>query len=224
MKPKIESSWLELLSEEFEAEYFSTLMDFVKEERAAKTVYPPEDEVYSAFNLTPADKVKVVILGQDPYHGSNQAHGLCFSVKNGKIPPSLNTIFRNLNRFTRMEKPTSGNLTKWAEQGVLLLNTVLTVRHKAANSHKRKGWEQFTDAAIRKLSDERTNLVFLLWGKQAQAKKSLIKGGNHLILETSHPAARAANLTFKDSDHFNETNIFLKTNSLKPIDWNLNTQ
>lgn len=224
MKPKIDSSWQKLLSDEFEAEYFINLQQFLKEERETQTVYPPEEEVFNAFNLTPVDKVKVVILGQDPYHGPNQAHGLCFSVKDGKIPPSLHTIFRNLKKHSGMEKPVSGNLTKWGMQGVLLLNTALTVRKKDPNSHK-KEWKEFTDAVIRKLSDERKNLVFLLWGKFAQSKTSLInKDNGHEIFETSHPAAHHADRTFKCSNHFNETNEFLKEKGLEPIDWNLNTQ
>jgi len=222
----MDSSWKTLLSDEFEAEYFSTLQHFLKHERETQTVYPPEEEVFNAFNLTPVDKVKVVIIGQDPYHGPNQAHGLCFSVNDGiKIPPSLRNIYKELNSDIGLKAPDSGNLTKWAGQSVLLLNATLTVRTRNAGSHQGKGWERFTDTAIQKLSDERRNLVFLLWGKFAQNKSSLINSENeHLILKAPHPSPFSAHTGFLGCKHFSKTNDFLKKKGIAPIDWNLNTQ
>ena len=226
MKPKIESSWLALLSDEFEADYFSTLRDFVVVERASETVYPPDEQVFDAFKHTPLEKVKVVILGQDPYHGPNQAHGLCFSVNDGiKIPPSLRNIFKELNSDIGMKEPESGNLTKWARQGVLMINATMTVRAKNAGSHQGKGWEQFTDAVIQKLSNERKNLVFLLWGKYAQNKSSLINYENgHLILKAPHPSPFSAYTGFFGCKHFSKANNFLLEKGVETIDWNLNTQ
>lgn len=226
MKPKIEHSWLKLLSEEFEAEYFSTLRYFLQEEKKTQTVYPPGSLIFNAFDHTPVNKVKAVIIGQDPYHGPNQAHGLCFSVNDGiKIPPSLKNIYKELNSDIGMEEPDSGNLTKWADQGVLLLNATLTVRAKCAGSHQGKGWEQFTNSAIQKLSDKRNNLVFLLWGKYAQNKASLINSQNdHLILKAPHPSPFSAHTGFLGCKHFSKTNNFLKEKGMEPIDWNLNTQ
>jgi len=225
MKPKMEPSWKRLLSDQFEAEYFSTLRDFLNEDRKTQTIYPPEEQVFNAFNRTPTDKVKVVILGQDPYHGPNQAHGLCFSVNNGiKIPPSLRNIFKELNSDIGMEQPESGNLTKWSDQGVLLLNATLTVRAQNAGSHQGKGWEQFTDAAIQKLSRQKKNLVFLLWGKYAQNKSSLINSENgHLILKAPHPSPFSAHTGFLGCKHFSKANNFLEKKGVETIDWNLNT-
>jgi uracil-DNA glycosylase len=226
MKPKIESAWFELLSDEFESDYFSTLRDFLKEERKTQTVYPAEEHIFNAFELTPVEKVKVVILGQDPYHGPNQAHGLCFSVNDGiKVPPSLRNIFKELNSDIGTKQPVSGNLTKWSDQGVLLLNATLTVRARNAGSHQGKGWEQFTDAAIQKLSNERKNLVFLLWGKYAQNKSSLINSENgHLILKAPHPSPFSAYTGFLGCKHFSKANNFLQEKGVETIDWNLNTQ
>jgi uracil-DNA glycosylase len=226
MKPKIESAWFELLSDEFESDYFSILRYFLKEERKTQTVYPAEEHIFNAFELTPVEKVKVVILGQDPYHGPNQAHGLCFSVNDGiKVPPSLTNIFKELNSDIGTKQPVSGNLTKWSDQGVLLLNATLTVRARNAGSHQGKGWEQFTDAAIQKLSNERKNLVFLLWGKYAQNKSSLINSENgHLILKAPHPSPFSAYTGFLGCKHFSKANNFLQEKGVETIDWNLNTQ
>ncbi|MBP9150711.1 MAG: uracil-DNA glycosylase [Flavobacteriales bacterium] len=226
MKPKIEPSWQKLLSSEFDAEYFSTLRNFLMEEKKTETVYPPGSLIFNAFDRTPVASVKAVILGQDPYHGPNQAHGLCFSVNGGIVPPpSLKNIFKELNTDIGMNEPASGNLTKWADQGVLLLNATLTVRAHNAGSHQGKGWEQFTDAAIQKLSKERKNLVFLLWGKFAQNKSSLINTENgHLILKAPHPSPLSAYTGFLGCKHFSKTNDFLNENGISPIDWNLNTQ
>lgn len=226
MKPKIESTWLALLSDEFEADYFSTLRDFLAVERTSETVYPPDKQVFDAFKYTPVEKVKVVILGQDPYHGPNQAHGLCFSVNDGiKIPPSLRNIFKELNSDIGMKEPSSGNLTKWASQGVLMINATMTVRAKNAGSHQGKGWEQFIDAVIQNLSNERKNLVFLLWGKYAQNKSSLINYENgHLILKAPHPSPFSAYTGFFGCKHFSKANNFLLEKGVETIDWNLNTQ
>jgi len=226
MKPKIESTWLVLLSDEFEADYFSTLRDFLVVERTSETVYPPDKQVFDAFKYTPVEKVKVVILGQDPYHGPNQAHGLCFSVNDGiKIPPSLRNIFKELNSDIGMKEPASGNLTKWASQGVLMINSTMTVRSKNAGSHQGKGWEQFTDAVIQKLSNKREKLVFLLWGKHAQNKSSLINSENgHLILKAPHPSPLSAYTGFFGCKHFSKANNFLRKKGVETVDWNLNTQ
>lgn len=226
VKPKIEASWQKLLSTEFEADYFSTLRNFLVEEKKTETVYPPGSLIFNAFDHTPVENVKAVILGQDPYHGPNQAHGLCFSVNDGIVPPpSLKNIFKELKTDIGMDAPASGNLTKWADQGVLLMNATLTVRAHNAGSHQGKGWEQFTDAAIQKLSNERKNLVFLLWGKFAQNKSSLINTENgHLILKAPHPSPFSAHTGFLGCKHFSKTNNFLKERGITPIDWNLNTQ
>ncbi len=226
VKPKMEQSWKSLLKEEFESDYFSTLREFLVEERKNHIIYPPGSLIFKAFDETPVSKVKAVILGQDPYHGENQAHGLCFSVNDGiKIPPSLKNIYKELDADLGIQEPSSGNLTAWAQQGVLLLNATLTVRKANAGSHQGKGWEQFTDTAIRKLSDERTNLVFLLWGKYAQNKESLInKNNGHLILKAPHPSPFSAYTGFLGCKHFSQTNAFLQSNGIEPINWNLNTQ
>ena len=222
----MEKSWKSLLKEEFESDYFSTLREFLVEERKNHIVYPPGSLIFKAFDETPVSQVKAVILGQDPYHGENQAHGLCFSVNDGiKIPPSLKNIYKELDADLGIQEPSSGNLTAWAQQGVLLLNATLTVRKANAGSHQGKGWEQFTDTAIRKLSDERTNLVFLLWGKYAQNKESLInKNNGHLILKAPHPSPFSAYTGFLGCKHFSQTNAFLQSNGIEPINWNLNTQ
>lgn len=222
----IESSWLELLKEEFDADYFAQLRDFLIAEKQTQQVFPPGSMIFNAFDHTPVKKVKAVIIGQDPYHGPGQAHGLCFSVNDGvKFPPSLQNIFKELKTDIGMEMPFSGNLTKWADEGVLLLNATLTVRARNAGSHQGKGWEQFTDAAIRKLSDSRENLVFLLWGKFAQNKSELINPNNgHLILKAPHPSPFSAHSGFFGSKHFTKCNEFLRSKNIEPIDWNLNTQ
>lgn len=226
MKPKIDPSWLTLLKEEFESEYFTQLRSFLIEEKKTQTIYPPGSLIFSAFDHTPVEKVKAVIIGQDPYHGPDQAHGLCFSVNDGiRFPPSLQNIFKELNSDIGMATPTSGNLTKWADEGVLLLNATLTVRARNAGSHQNKGWEQFTDAAIQKLSNERKNLVFLLWGRFAQNKETLInKDNGHLILKAPHPSPFSAHSGFFGCKHFSKTNDFLRSKGIEPIDWTLNTQ
>lgn len=226
MKPKIESSWLDLLQDEFNAAYFSQLREFLVQEKRSQTVYPPGSLIFNAFDHTPVESVKAVILGQDPYHGPSQAHGLCFSVNDGvQFPPSLQNIFKELKTDIGMETPQSGNLTKWADQGVLLLNATLTVRASQAGSHQKRGWEKFTDAAIKRLSDNRKNLVFLLWGRYAQNKESLInKENEHLILKSVHPSPLSAHGGFFGCKHFSKTNDFLKSKGIEPIDWNLNTQ
>lgn len=226
MKPTIEPSWLELLKEEFDADYFAQLRDFLIAEKQTQQVFPPGSMIFNAFDHTPVKKVKAVIIGQDPYHGPGQAHGLCFSVNDGvKFPPSLQNIFKELKTDIGMEMPFSGNLTKWADEGVLLLNATLTVRARNAGSHQGKGWEQFTDAAIRKLADKRENLVFLLWGKFAQNKSELINPNNcHLILKSPHPSPFSAHSGFFGCKHFSKCNEFLTSKGIEPINWDLNTQ
>lgn len=226
MKPQIAASWFKLLEDEFNAEYFTELKSFLIEEKRNQTVYPPGSLIFEAFNRTPVNETKVVILGQDPYHGPAQAHGLCFSVNDGvRFPPSLKNIFKELDADIGMHLPLSGNLTKWAEQGVLLLNATLTVRARSAGSHQGKGWEQFTDASIVKLSEQRNNLVFLLWGKFAQKKEALIsKDKGHLVLKAPHPSPFSAHSGFFGCQHFSKTNAFLKSKGIAPIDWNLNTK
>lgn len=226
LKPSIEPSWRQLLDEEFNSEQFMKLKQFLVEEKKNHEVYPPGSLIFKAFDHTPVAKVKIVILGQDPYHGPGQANGLCFSVNKGvPVPPSLKNIFKELNSDIGMEEPLSGNLTKWADEGVLLLNATLTVRKSNPGSHQEKGWEEFTDAAIRKLSEERKNLVFLLWGKYAQNKAALIEDSNsHLVLKAPHPSPFSAHTGFLGCRHFSKANSFLHENGITPIDWNLNEQ
>ncbi|MDP6909048.1 MAG: uracil-DNA glycosylase [Flavobacteriales bacterium] len=226
LKPKIEESWLQLMSDEFHSEYFNKLKTFLVEEKKVQTIYPPGSLIFNAFDHTPVSKVKAVILGQDPYHGPGQAHGLCFSVNDGvRFPPSLQNIFKELKTDIGMEIPFSGNLTKWADEGVLLLNATLTVRARNAGSHQGKGWEQFTDAAIKNLSEKREKLVFLLWGRFAQNKEALINPDKgHLILKAPHPSPFSAHNGFFGCRHFSRANAYLEDNGTVPIDWNLNTQ
>jgi len=226
VRPTIDASWQELLSEEFDSAYFFELKRFLQEEKTTQVVYPPGKLIFNAFDHTPVDNVKVVILGQDPYHGPGQAHGLCFSVNDGvAFPPSLQNIFKELEADLGVKPPTLGNLTKWADQGVLLLNATLTVRAGQAGSHQGKGWERFTDAAIQKLSQRRKNLVFILWGRYAQNKESLIdKANGHLILKSAHPSPLSAYAGFFGCRHFSKANDFLASKGLTPIAWNLNTQ
>lgn len=223
VNPQIEESWKKQLEVEFRAEYFGKLKKFlISEKSTGTTVYPPGPLIFSAFNFTAFEKVKVVILGQDPYHGPGQAHGLSFSVPNGTgIPPSLLNIFKELNRELGIPIPKTGNLEKWAQQGVLLLNATLTVRANQAGSHQKQGWEQFTDAVIRKLSDERDGLVFLLWGKFAQAKEELIDTSRHHVLKAAHPSPFSADRGFFGCNHFKKTNELLQKNGKEPIDWSL---
>lgn len=220
MEVKIESSWKEALKEEFGKEYFSNLVQFVKTEYETQTIYPPGNLIFSAFDSTPFDEVKVVILGQDPYHGPGQANGLCFSVADGiRQPPSLKNIFKELNADLNLPIPESGNLRRWAEQGILMLNATLTVRAKQAGSHQNKGWEEFTDAVIQKLSDEKENLVFILWGAYAQKKGSVIDENKHYIIRSPHPSPFSAYNGFFGSQPFSKTNEYLQSIGKKEIAW-----
>ncbi len=218
--PVIEESWGSALKEEFSKPYFSQLKEFLVEERKRHTVYPPGKFIFSAFNHTPFNNVKVVILGQDPYHGAGQANGLCFSVSDGiKMPPSLVNIFKEIQNDLGYSIPLSGNLERWADQGVLLLNAILTVRANEAGSHQGRGWETFTDSVIRQLSDEKQGIVFLLWGKYAQAKEALIDGSKHHILKAAHPSPFSAYNGFMGCKHFSKTNEILTEQGKQPIDW-----
>lgn len=220
MDVKIEQSWKNRLQPEFEKPYFKTLTDFVRAEYQTKTIFPPAKLIFNAFDSCSFDAVKVVILGQDPYHGPGQAHGLCFSVNDGvDKPPSLNNIFQEIHRSLDKPIPTSGNLTRWAEQGVLLLNATLTVRAHQAGSHQGKGWEIFTDAVIRILSEEKENLVFLLWGNYAQQKGAFIDSSKHLVLRSVHPSPLSAHRGFIGNNHFVSANEYLKKNGKNEIDW-----
>lgn len=219
MDVKLEPSWKEALKGEFGESYFEELTRFVKEEYMKGTIYPHPKNIFRAFNLTPFDKVKVVILGQDPYHGPNQAHGLSFSVVEGvRNPPSLQNIFKEMQTDVG-GAPASGDLTGWAEQGVLLLNATLTVRAGHANSHQGKGWERFTDAAIRALSEGREHLVFILWGNYARSKKSLIDAEKHCVIESVHPSPLAAHGGFFGSKPFSKANAYLESQSKGKIVW-----
>jgi uracil-DNA glycosylase len=218
----IGNDWDLALKDEFEKEYFLKINEFIDEEYASKTIYPPYEDIFNAFKLTPLCNVKVVILGQDPYHEKGQAHGLAFSTPDGHpIPRSLNNIFKEINAEYDYSIPESGCLEKWAEQGVFLLNTVLTVEEGNANSHSKCGWQTFTDNVIRLLNGQDQPIVFLLWGKQAEKKKELITNPNHLVLITSHPSPFSARRGFSGSNHFRLANEFLKEKGLKEIDWSL---
>lgn len=218
----IYNDWLPALKEEFRKPYYAQLFAFVKDEYAARVIYPPADDIFNAFHFTPLHEVKVVILGQDPYHNEHQAHGLCFSVQpDQEIPPSLVNIYQELHDDLGCYVPNNGYLVKWAEQGVLMLNTVLTVRAHAANSHQGKGWEEFTDAAIRALNKQDRPIVFILWGKPAQMKKSMLNNPSHLILEAPHPSPLSAFRGFFGSRPFSKTNNFLKEHGEEPIDWQI---
>lgn len=220
--PPISNDWLAPLKPEFGKPYYAKLYKTVMQEYHTKTIYPPADDIFNAFAFTPLKDVKAVILGQDPYHGEGQAHGLCFSVKpDVEIPPSLVNIYQELHDDCGCYIPDNGYLTKWAKQGVLMLNTVLTVRAHQANSHRGIGWEEFTDAAIRILDQEDRPMVFLLWGRPAQMKKSMLHNPKHLILEAPHPSPLSAYRGFFGCRHFSKTNEFLKANGLEPIDWQI---
>lgn len=223
LSPKIEQSWLEVLKPQFESPYFAQLKEFLVEERSQYTCYPKGGDIFAAFDRTPFDKVKVVILGQDPYHEPGQAHGLCFSVPQGvQVPPSLVNIIKEINSDLGLDIPlTCGDLRGWADQGVLLLNATLTVRAHQAGSHQRHGWEQFTDAAIRELSARRRGLVFLLWGSYAIAKAQYIDKGKHHILTAPHPSPLSAYRGFFGCRHFSQTNAFLVAQGETPIDWRI---
>lgn len=220
MEVKIEKSWKEVLQTEFDKPYFITLADFVKREYATKKIFPPAPLIFNAFDQCPLDEVKVVILGQDPYHGPGQAHGLCFSVNDGvDFPPSLVNIFKEIERDLHIPVPSTGNLLRWAKQGVLLLNATLTVEAHKAGSHQGKGWEIFTDAVIRILSEKRENLVFILWGSYAQQKGVHINHAKHLVLRSVHPSPLSAYRGFIGCGHFSEANEFLKSKEKLPIQW-----
>jgi len=220
MDVKIEDSWKGVLHEEFVKPYFVQLTEFVKSEYQQHKIFPPGKEIFNAFNLCPFENVKVVIIGQDPYHGPGQAHGLCFSVKDGvDFPPSLRNIFKEINGDTGTPIPRSGDLTRWAEQGVFLLNATLTVRAHTAGSHQKKGWETFTDEVIRKVSEQKEQVVFLLWGAYAQQKAELIDKNRHLVLESVHPSPLSASRGFFGNHHFSRANQFLQSKGLSPINW-----
>lgn len=220
MDVKIAPSWKTRLADEFTKPYFIELIRFVKEEYATQTVYPPGKEIFSAFDHCDFDNVKVVIIGQDPYHGPGQANGLCFSVRDGvRIPPSLVNIFKEINQDLGKPIASSGNLERWAEQGVLLLNATLTVRANQPGSHQKKGWELFTDAVIKKLSDEKQHIVYLLWGSYAQKKGEVIDRNKNLVLMSAHPSPFSADRGFFGSKHFSKANAYLKSNGLEEINW-----
>lgn len=225
-KVDIHDSWYEVLETEFSKSYFVDLIQFIKNRRSeGAIIYPPGPQIFNAFNSTPFNKVKLVILGQDPYHGPNEAHGLCFSVQDGiRIPPSLRNIFKELNHDLGCTIPQSGNLSSWANEGVLLLNAILSVEHKSPASHKGKGWEQFTDSVIELLSLKKENLVFILWGAYAKSKKELIDGNKHLIIEAPHPAAEVyagGKAGFFGSKPFSKANQYLQAHGKTIINWEL---
>jgi uracil-DNA glycosylase len=223
MDVKIDPSWKQVLKDEFNQPYFEQITQHIKTEKLqGKTIYPPGPQIFNAFNTTPVDKVKVVILGQDPYHGPGQAHGLCFSVQPGvPPPPSLVNMYKELHEDIGFRIPNHGNLTRWAEQGVFLLNASLTVRAAEPMSHSKIGWAKFTDAVIKKISDVKKNVVFLLWGKFAQEKSVLIDQGRHLILRATHPSPLSAHAGFFGCRHFSKTNEYLVSKGIDPIDWTL---
>jgi len=220
MDVKIEAGWKTALKEEFDKAYFKQLTEFVRQEYKTSLVFPPPKLIFNAFDKCPFERTKVVIIGQDPYHDDHQAHGLCFSVNDGiKIPPSLRNIFKEIHNDLGIAPPASGNLERWAEQGVLLLNATLTVRAHQAGSHQKKGWEEFTDAAIRALAEKRENIVFLLWGAYAQKKAAMIDPHKHFILTSVHPSPLSASRGFFGQHHFSRCNAFLESKGLTPIKW-----
>ena len=222
MDVQIEQSWKQHLAPEFEKPYFVKLTKFVRQEYRTTTCYPPGKLIFNAFNLCPYDKAKVVIIGQDPYHGPGQAHGLCFSVNDGvPFPPSLQNIFKEIQTDLGTPVPQSGNLTRWAEQGVLLLNATLTVRAHQAGSHQRQGWEEFTDAAIMALNSQDRPIVFILWGAPAQRKARMLNNPKHLILKAPHPSPLSAYRGFFGSKPFSQTNDYLRAHGIEPIDWQI---
>ncbi|MCF6332063.1 MAG: uracil-DNA glycosylase [Draconibacterium sp.] len=220
MEVKIEESWKLLLADEFEKKYFIELRGFVRKEYKTHKIYPPAKLIFNAFDQCPFDKLKIIILGQDPYHGPGQAHGLCFSVNDRvAFPPSLRNIFKELKNDVGKEIPQSGNLIDWAKQGVLLLNATLTVRANQAGSHQKKGWETFTDAVIHKIDEEKEHVVFILWGNYAIQKGKLIDQNKHLVLTSVHPSPLSASRGFFGNHHFQKANNFLIKNNLKPVKW-----
>ena len=220
MEVKIDESWRPVLADEFDKPYFKELVKFVKQEYKTQQVYPAGSQIFHAFEECPFNELKVVILGQDPYHGKGQANGLAFSVSEGiRTPPSLKNIFKEIHSDLGKPVPESGNLERWAKQGVLLLNATLTVREKSPGSHQNKGWEQFTDAVIKKVSDLKEGVVFLLWGAYAQKKSVLIDAQKHLILKSAHPSPFSADRGFFGNNHFSKTNQYLKSHGKEPIEW-----
>lgn len=220
MDVKIEPSWKQVLQPEFDKDYFAKLTEFVRNEYKTRLTFPPAPLIFNAFDQCPFDKVKVVIIGQDPYHGDGQAHGLCFSVNDGvAFPPSLLNIFKEIERDLGKSMPTSGNLIRWAQQGVLLLNATLTVQAHMAGSHQNRGWEAFTDAAIRKLAIEKEHLVFMLWGSYAQKKGDFIDSNRHLVLKSVHPSPLSAYRGFIGNNHFSLANKYLQENGQALINW-----
>lgn len=216
----MESSWLNHLQEEFSKPYFASLQSFLEDQYLGFEVYPPKEEIFKAFHFCPWDKVKVVIIGQDPYHGPNQANGLFFSVRDGMTkPPSLQNIFKEIKNDLAVDMPTSGNLERWAAQGVLLLNATLTVQSHTPGSHQDKGWEKFTDAVIKTLSAQKKELVFLLWGAYAQKKGQVIDESKHLVLQSPHPSPFAARKGFFGNRHFSQTNAYLLSRGKTPVNW-----
>ena len=219
----IDNDWLEYIQDEFRKPYYKELYQFVRQEYNTHVIYPPADDIFNAFHFTPLSKVKVLILGQDPYHGEHQAHGLCFSVlpDQTEIPPSLQNIYKELQDDLGCYIPNNGYLKKWADQGVLMLNTVLTVRAHQAGSHQGKGWEQFTDAIIQAVNAQDRPIVYLLWGKPAQSKIPMLTNSKHLILKAPHPSPLSAYRGFFGCRHFSQTNEFLNNNGIEPIDWQI---
>lgn len=218
----ISNDWLPVLQEEFKKDYYKKLYSFVKSEYDTTTIYPPADDIFNALHLTPLEDVKVLILGQDPYINEHQAHGLCFSVQPGEdIPPSLKNIYEELRTDMNCKVPNNGYLEKWAKQGVLLLNTVLTVRAHQANSHQGKGWENFTDAIIRSVNAKDSPVVYMLWGRPAQNKMSMLNNPKHLVLTAPHPSPLSAYRGFFGCKHFSKANEFLVNNGISPIDWQI---
>ncbi len=218
----IDNDWLPYLKPEFSKDYYKNLYNFVKEEYSTHIIFPPSEDIFNALKYTSLSDVKIVLLGQDPYHEEGQAHGMSFSVKPGiKTPPSLQNMYKEIKDEYGYDIPNNGYLMKWAEQGVLLLNTVLTVRNGAANSHKNKGWEQFTDAIIRTVNEQDRSIVYFLWGSNARAKKSLITNPKHLVLETVHPSPLSAYNGFFGCGHFKMANEYLEKNGIVPIDWKI---
>ena len=222
----LEASWRKRLQVDFDAEYMLELRDFLREQKLlGKTVYPSKDEIFAALNATPFDAVKIVILGQDPYHGPGQAHGLCFSVRqNVPVPPSLRNIYKELAADINFLPPKHGCLNEWAQQGVLLLNSVLTVEGNLAASHKDKGWEKFTDSIVSHLNDKAENIVFILWGNYAQKKGAMIDRARHLVLESPHPSPLSASRGFYGNHHFSKSNEYLRAHDVAAIDWQLSGQ
>ncbi len=220
MDVKIDASWKRVLQDEFEKPYFAQLTSFVRDEYKTKKIFQPGNMIFSSFYHCPFDKVKVVIIGQDPYHNDGQAHGLCFSVNTGvDFPPSLINIFKEIERDLGKPMPTSGNLERWADQGVLLLNATLTVQAHSAGSHQGRGWETFTDAVIRKVAQEKEHVVFMLWGNYAQQKGAVVDGQKHLVLKSVHPSPLSAYRGFIGCGHFSTANNYLISNGLNPINW-----